>query len=840
MLTGCRTIVSLHPIKPARGPTREREMAKRNRFYLRSSALALLVPILTAIGAPAAMAHSDVSGATNDGGPSGSENGNADDQGASASPADDDSISNGEITVTARRRSEALSRVPISITSLAGAEITQRNVSSQSDLQRTVPGLTIRTGQSDNVLTFTIRGQGVDTFSSSQPAVLTYFNEVPLSSYSASNFYDLESIQVLKGPQGTLFGRNTTGGAVLYTSAKPKDQFEGYVSAGIGNYNDRRLEGVLNLPLGGDKAILRLAGNAQWRDGWQKNVTTGQEQGQIDRQSLRVTLALRPSDGFESTFVGGYSWLGGTNVGLYTYAVYPCGATNNGIPLGSIAACTFGPANPGYGAYLAANPNATPAGIVDQVAIQRALGTRQVNGTARTARTGRDWFVVNTSTFELGSDATLKNIVSYSKSKVNNLWDPFGTGNYVVARIFSTPDGDPGTINGFDQNNESFTEELQLSGSMADGSLKYLVGGFYSWKRDYYRAPFQFFDFRPVFGPFPSQNEFNSYAITKAFYAQATYDLSDTGLNGLKVTGGFRYTWEDARLNTLPGSTNPGLREERASFSDPSWTIGLDWQATDQLLLYVAQRGSFRAGGFNGVGPLQNTTAEFGGNLFLPEKVRDVEAGAKFAGRLGTMPLRANLAVYTSTITDVQRAQFVILPSTGELSTLTVNIPSARVRGFEFDTSFEPSDNLEIGGNVAYTDARYTRGSSTVFGTTYNYGPYADTPEWAGSAFFKVKLPTNGAGDLSFRGEVYAQSAQFFSNLGDTLAPGTKLPPYAVVNATFDWKNAMGGPVDLTVFVKNAFQKSYFTGGFGFPPLGLASATPAEPRTFGVTAKVRF
>jgi iron complex outermembrane recepter protein len=758
-----------------------------------------------------------------------------------AAPSDANSAAKGsdEIIVTARRQSEKLSRVPISISRIGSEELVQRSVTSQADLQRSVPGLTVRSGQSDNVLTFTIRGQGVDTFSSSQPAVLTYFNDVPQSTFSASNFFDLESIQVLKGPQGTLFGRNTTGGAVLYTSAKPTDKLEGNISAGFGNYNDRRLEGMINLPLAGDQVLLRVAGNFQWRDGWQKNVTTGQEQGRIDRQSVRASLTIGSGGSFETTTVAGYSSLGGSNVGLYAYAVYPCGATNNGIPLGTAAACTYGPANPGYAAYLAANPGATPNGLVDQVDIQRALGNRRVNGNARTARKGEDWFVMNTSSLELSSNLTLKNIAAHSRSDVNNLWDPFGTGLYVVARLFSTPDPGPGTVIGFRQANSAYSEELQLSGKA--GSLTYIIGGFLSSKRDYYTAPFEFFDFRPVFGPFFSAHEYNTYSKSQALYAQGTLDLSNAGLAGLKLTGGFRYTWEQVRVKTLPFSTNPGDLDERASFSDPSWTIGLEYQASEQLLLYVTQRGSFRAGGFNGQGPLLNAVASQGGNLFLPEKVRDIELGAKFSGRVGDVPVRANLALYSSKITDVQRAQFAVLPVSGQLATLTVNIPSARVRGLEFDGWIEPASGFQIGGNFAYTDARYLDGRSVVFGTTYDYGPYADTPEWAGGAFIRVAIPVpESVGEISIRGDVYAQSHQYFSNLADTIAPGTKLPNYALVNARIDWNNVLGSPISVSAFVKNAFQKDYFTGGFGFPPLGIASALPGEPRVYGMTAKFQF
>jgi iron complex outermembrane receptor protein len=169
-------------------------MTRKNRLFCRTSAMALLVPALATSGATSAIGQ-DAAGTAQ-----------AEAEATTAAVAD------GDIVVTARRRSESLSRVPISVASIGGDDLVARRIESQLDLQRGVPGLTVRSGQSDSVLTFSIRGQGVDNYSSSPPAVATYFNEVPLASLSASNFYDLNSIQVLKGPQGTLFGRNTTGG----------------------------------------------------------------------------------------------------------------------------------------------------------------------------------------------------------------------------------------------------------------------------------------------------------------------------------------------------------------------------------------------------------------------------------------------------------------------------------------------------------------------------------------------------------------------------------------------------------------------------------------------------
>src|SRR5690606_1421276 len=159
-------------------------------------------------------------------------------------------------------------------------------------------------------------------------AVIAYLNEVPLTIGSASSFYDLESVQVLKGPQGTLFGRNTTGGAVLYTTAKPVDETQALIRTRIGNLELREVEGMVNVPLS-DAVWLRAAFNIIERDGYIDNLLNGDELGELDRKSGRISLTIQPSESFSNTTVFQYTDVGGTNTGAsYTYSVYQPGQTH--------------------------------------------------------------------------------------------------------------------------------------------------------------------------------------------------------------------------------------------------------------------------------------------------------------------------------------------------------------------------------------------------------------------------------------------------------------------------------------------------------------------------------
>ena len=228
-----------------------------------------------------------------------------------------------EVVVTARRRAESLENVPIAVSAISAEQLDQRQVRTDSDLQVSVPGLTIRQTQGNNSLTYAIRGQSADTFSGSPSAVVAYLNEVPLTISGASTFYDLESVQVLKGPQGTLFGRNTTGGAVLYTAAKPTAGTEAMLRVRAGNYDLREVEGMFNTPFPDDTASLRGAFNTIRRDGYIDNIVTGDEHGEIGRDSGRLSLNVRPNEQLENTTLYSYARVDGTNTGAtYVYSIY--------------------------------------------------------------------------------------------------------------------------------------------------------------------------------------------------------------------------------------------------------------------------------------------------------------------------------------------------------------------------------------------------------------------------------------------------------------------------------------------------------------------------------------
>ena len=290
------------------------------------------------------------------------------------------------VVVTARRRAETLSKVPDAITAIGATHLKQRSITTEADLQRAVPGLTLRETFNANQISFAIHGQTIDAFSGSRPAVIAYFDDVQIPSGASSAFYDLESVQVLKGPQGTLFGRNATGGAVLYSTTKPKDQYGGYVTAGIGDYGEREFQGAVDLPIVSDKLLVCIAADNKVRDGYVHNIFSDSGLGAINRTSGRVTVVLKPIEGLDISTTAQMTNNHGTDAGGELYSAYGCGSKNGAIALNTTAACLYSPlldsviGVPGaWNLFLKAHPGVPAGGIPQALAEPKAFGPWTTN-----------------------------------------------------------------------------------------------------------------------------------------------------------------------------------------------------------------------------------------------------------------------------------------------------------------------------------------------------------------------------------------------------------------------------------------------------------------------------
>jgi len=770
---------------------------------------------------------------------------------AQAAPADapaataDDSAGS-EIIVTAQRREERLSRVPVSVAAFNAEALRDRNVTSEQDIAVLVPGLQVKNGQNSNQLSYSMRGQSLDPFSGTSPAVLPYLNEAPYNPGNTSTeFFDLGSIQVLKGPQGTLFGRNATGGAVLYTTPTPGDTFSGYLIARGGSRDYVQVQGAVDLPIVSDKLAVRMAFNVTRGNGYVTNINTGNTLGDKNSQSGRLTILFKPSDTVKNTTILQYDRVRGTEGvgGIYTYysATTPqfiSDGTNHtpasGLSntLAAIYGLNNGPAAPGfwpgavegYTKFTRANPY--------KVWLQYDLPHR-----------ARNVFVSNTTEIEVGDNARLKNIFSYMDGQANTPGNlaggPFGSlWLFKLAGINAT--GAPG---GQTFQSKTLTEELQIQGTAADGRLNYTAGAFYSNQKRFEIIPINIGADVVPGGIADISYAYRNRETSTAVYAQASYKITDK----LTATLGGRYTWESVGIRQAPGNVfgvdpNSPAADQSQKLSAPSWTASLQYQINPENMIYFNQRGSFRSGNLNGtVAPFTDPLTGKPANQFKNERVRDFEIGYKFNGRVAGAPVQFNVAAYKIIVKDAQRALYAIVG--GAPAGFTVNVPEAQTKGLEVDGNFGLASWLDVGFNLAYTDAKYTKNSVPIpFVGNLLVDSYPDAPKWAGSAYAQLKLPVpERIGKVSLRGDYYGQSSFYFSNTNGTSTPGTQLAGYHTIGMRLDWKDIMQSKVSAAFYVRNLTDNTYYISGYALGSSnGVNTAYPGEPRTFGAELKVEF
>jgi iron complex outermembrane receptor protein len=724
-----------------------------------------------------------------------------------------------EVIVTARRRAESLSKVPITVSVLSGSSLRERGITTETDLQSAVPGLSVVATQQQNQLTYSIRGQSVDSLSGSVQAVLSYIDDVQITTQSASTFYDLSNIQVLKGPQGTLFGRNTTGGAVLSTTAPATDLMGGYLQVDAGNYDLHRFQGAVNLPIVSDKVLLRLAFDSDNENGYVKNVYDGTRQGTTDAHSERATLELHPTDQIKNTTVFQYNQDNGTNLSGSLYDVYPCGSPNVGVPV----ACIYGPATAAL--LNKANPQVYPGGLASFLNYQnKTLGFFQQDDSSPASHRSDGYVLANTTVYELTPTLRVTNIIGVAGANDADQNELVGS-PYQAYRLGA---------GGNAYSTQQYSDEARVSGEALDKKLDYVVGLYYSYEPDESDLTTCILCDLSAIGISPINSEYHYQTIdqSEAAFAQGTYAL---GIQGLSVTAGFRDTLEQVRIERLERDAFGGDPQSDPQ-SKPSWNVSLQYQADPRLMFYITQRGSWRAGGFRG-------TASSMSDEFKAETVRDVEAGVKYNGYILGRMTHINADLYEQWLSDAQRNLYLFDASNGSFAFVTGNVPQARISGAEIDGDVQIASWLKLGGALSSMEALYTDNKVTTPGySPLTFGPYGNAPKFSGSVFGEIVLPSGAAlGEMALRTDIFAQSSDFFSNLANTLTPGTQIPGYYTVNIRYDWRQIMGTKLTASVFVKNLADEHYYLGGLPLGAiLGLNTAVPAPPRTFGFSLRAEF
>lgn len=790
------------------------------------------------------------------------------------------------IVVTARRREEKSQDVPIAITSFSAARLAQQVIQATQDLQASVPSLVV--GQNSqgvrDASTFTLRGQGT-TFEGSS-GVATYLNEVPLptpitlsNQGGPGNFLDLESLQVLAGPQGTLFGRNTTGGAVLLVPHKPTDKFEGYVQGSYGNYNDREIEGVVNLPLIPGVLKTRLTFQSKDRDGYTHDYYWNVNRDDTHYWTARLGIDFSPSSNFDNYTMAyithshnngpgvineGYNVPGMIGTFAYEYT--------NGLPQYGVPAQTIGCDPVATNGPIGCN---TAAAYYTNLANQaKAYGIRGNALSVNEFEYTRTWGITNTSKWQVTPNVAIRNIVSYTDFKDGYAIDMDGTPapdydtGYNGYTLFGT--SLPGSNTSPRDSFYDITEELQVQGTALHNNLTYTVGGFYFDMEPHdksvnsqYAAAVDLCDYATFAGAlaanlnpqsacFPNTSNFWVSNKSKAIYAQGTYNLGDlvSALDKLRLTAGVRYTWDNiAGYSSFVGGFSAVLKS-----SAPTWTVGLDYKATPNLMFYGKASRGYKAGGINTYAVFPNT------ETFGPEYNTTYEIGMKDEGRVVDMPYRFNLALYRTDYSKIQLSAPDSNPA-GLAGAVIFSTATAVIQGVELDATIKPIPQIEIGGNFSYTDAYYTKfpytpnismvGFTDCDGTAWNAGtqlnfkcrPLLYVAPYIFSIHANLKAPIDRKyGDLSlFVSLSHSSSQHTEALLSSTEQPYEQLEGYSLVNLSLNWENMLQSPVSASFFVTNLTDKAYRTqNSSSYQSQFVQSTTYGEPRMYGVRLKVAF
>ncbi len=787
-----------------------------------------------------------------------------------------------EVTVTAERRVEKGQNVPIVISVFTPKRLEQQNIVNEQGLAGSVPSLVVgpNGNGSREAMSATIRGQGT-TFEAS-PAVVEYFDEVPLpSAISLSQqggpgmLFDLDNIQVLEGPQGTLFGRNTTGGAILFVPKKPTDTLSGYVQAGTGNYDLQDYEGAINIPVVEDKLMIRASGMYYDRDGYTRDVLWHLNRDNAHWYTGRFEVLFRPTSRLEDFLL------------LYGTRSHDNGSglVNKGFNI---------PMLQGFG--LCGAPPLTSCNVYTAATAQQtALGPRKVAYSNDAFEVTRTWGAINKTEYDLNDNVTLRNIVSYQWFYSNYAYDGDATvlqqhdddaykllpPGVATLPYYGTPITYSNTAPGNHPRDlyEDITEEFQVQGTGLGDMLNYTVGAFYYLQEPAGLMEDHTVEFCP--GLYTGSCGYTTQAggvtnRSKALYAQASLDLGylDEDLAGLRLTGGYRYTWDTVAgwatayspSVTVPGNvacaynsliTVPAADGWTACYvartlhsTAPSWMVSLDYKLRPDLMVYGKVSHSYKSGGFNPYAVYPTTWT------FAPEYDTTYEAGFKSDMPLGSLPARLNADYFYTDYSGIQRAAGDYNPTTFTEGAAIRNA-SARIQGVEVSATIRPFEFLELGGNFSYTDAKYKKYQvAAPFGGLDCAGPvapggtmnlsclpfqYVSPRIYNVNATIDLPIPKS-LGDLSFFINYAHNSEQYTDAVFLPAAePGANLEPYGLLNMSLNWTNILGHPVDLSVFVTNATDKLYRISNTDvYNSLGYWSTLYGTPRMFGFKLRYRF
>jgi iron complex outermembrane receptor protein len=706
------------------------------------------------------------------------------------------------IIVTATRRAQDVQDIPLAVTAIAPQQLEAQRVVNIQQIAALAPSFTASQAQlASGSVVLRVRGVGTTSNNIGFESAVGIFID---GAYQArpgvalSEFVDVERVEVLRGPQGTLFGRNTSAGALNVTNARPDvTEFSGFVNAELGNFDERSLQGAINVPIVKDTVAVRLTGAYRQRDGFLDVVDrTGTKIGEtndVDQWLVRGQIGWDTESGLRGRIIADYSKSTSSCCGAIE--LYQSPLVTNGI----YAAVGAG-ANGGNGQPVVATARD------DQGAFERAMDNRIVSANFAPEADIDNYGVTGELEFPVSDNADLIFIGSYRKYQSFERYDS----DFSALDIFNVP--------ALNLEIDNWTAELRFQGEGMGGKLNYLIGGFYSDEQIDQSVSFQLgTDFNRNFGallggalgPAPltvftglnpagtsNTNRFQQDAKSYAIFTHNSYEITD----GLELTLGARYSWEDksggftqtavnnqvcpATLNALGaiGGANPALvapfigvgcfgftapanlpqsavlplvRTFQSSFNDEEliYTVKLGYEFSPYVNSYASFTHGYKAGGIN----LDTTAAVAGADpTFLSEQVDAWELGMK--ARTPDGAVTVNVAAFYEEFTNFQVLEF-----TGT-AFATFNVPIAETRGIEIESVIRPNDELTFNLAATFLEASYpddcagTQTSVQVVALCGN--TLTNAPQVVALAGAMWEKPLNDSMELFFAGQVRLEGDQ--------------------------------------------------------------------------------
>ncbi len=698
-----------------------------------------------------------------------------------------------EIVITAQKRAENLQNTALAVTALTADSLSDRRILALDDVATIVPNMSF--GQSVGAARIAIRGIGFDNIPPGAEGRVAYHVDgvyVGRPAATMSSFFDVERIEVLRGPQGTLYGRNATGGSINLITKGPSDEIDGYIRTTIGNYDHVGVEAAIGGPLS-NIISGRIAVSTVDHTGYGENLFTGHDIDNAHARSYRAELKIAPSDAFSATIS-----VARHNEDDQNYSYKYLGLGNLSVPVLGVA--------------LGGSTSPDP---------------RNVNATydPQNQRVYRDSTL--TMSWKFAEGLSLRSITSYSKGDRFSSMDLDAT-ELPITKYFHR------------ENSNQFSQELQFIGER--GKFRWVNGLYYYTEKvdaGTYINPWSL----ALFG-FPLELQRQGYFAggsidtdALAAFGELNYQFTDK----LSVLVGARYSWEKKKLHDmlqldverLYSPDNPIIPIIDVRDSD-SWTAftpkaSIQYQFSHSSQAYAMISRGFKSGGYNPGGG--------GAPSFRPELLWNYEVGLKadwFGGRM-----RTNLAAFFYDYKDIQVTKVVSVVAVID------NAASATVKGLEAEVTILPTDRVQVDFSGALLKATYDKFSTenpaiktnppTVF--NLNGHPLPQAPNYTARLGLQYTLPTS-IGEFKLRGEGYWVDDVYFTAYKDKLA---YQPAHSTYNAFLNFEST-SGTWSGTVFMKNIENKTIANSAFvssdllGYPVLGGVD----PPRTFGVSLGYKF